>query len=155
EFRIEKNESADIDIRGGTISARTDWGALRLTITSNTRALALYEKPGEPEPSAIILVLPRIRPGLPRAASLTSLGADHAAMRPEEQGHSLFDLGLNRSTTRFCVRAAEPDLVAALESVAGQSWSDAMRSIGDKILRNNPVRVIETAIGRTEVRTPI
>jgi hypothetical protein len=30
-----------------------------------------------------------------------------------------------------------------------------MRSIGERILQANPVRVIETALGRTEVRTPI
>jgi predicted Fe-S protein YdhL (DUF1289 family) len=155
EFRIEDGEPGEVEIRGGTITARTDRGAFRLTVDGSVRALALYEAPGALTLRAVILVLPRIRAGIPRAAGLEPLGADRTAIRPDEQDHSLYDLGLSRGTTRFCVRAGQPDLIAALDGVAGRPWQDAMRSVGDKIRQANPVRVVETALGRIEVRTPI
>jgi hypothetical protein len=155
EFRIGKDEPGNVEIEGGIVTARTDHGAFRLTVDGSVRALARYETPGDPAIRAIILVLPRIRAGLPRGAGLAPLGPDRAAIRSDEQEHGLYDLGLGRSTTRFCIRVGQPDLAAALDGVAGLPWQDAMRSIGERILQANPVRVIETALGRTEVRTPI
>jgi predicted Fe-S protein YdhL (DUF1289 family) len=155
EFRMEPGEDGDFAVAGEIIVARTQRGALRLRIGESVRALALYEQPGQPDLRAIILVQPRKRAGLPTPAGLTSLGPDRHAILPRERQHGLYDLGLGRRTMRFCVRAAEPGLVAALDDAVGQAFPGCLRALAPRILQENPVRVAETAVGRAEVRTSI
>jgi predicted Fe-S protein YdhL (DUF1289 family) len=155
EFRVEPGEDGDIAVAGEIIAVRTPRGALRLRIGEEVRALALHEQPGRPDLRAIVLVQSRKRAGLPIAAGLASLGPDRHAMLPEERQYGLYDLGLGRGTVRFCIRAAGPDLVAALDDAVGQGFPGCLRALAPKILWENPVRVVETALGRAEIRTPI
>jgi hypothetical protein len=126
-----------------------------LRIGERVRALALYEEPGRPDFRAVILVLPRNRAGLPTAAGLAALGPDRHAILPAERQQALYDLGLGRPTLRFCIRTAEPGLVAALDEAVGQGFPESLQAIAAKVAQTNPVRVIETAMARAEVRTPI
>lgn len=155
EFRAEPGEDCDIAVADGTITARTDRGALRLTVGEAVRALALYETPGQQNLRAIILVLSRVRSNLPVANGLSALGPDRDAIRPEDREQGLYDLGLRRAVTRFCIRTDNAGLVGALTASAGQAWPGYLPALGAAILRESPVRVVETALGRAEVRTPI
>jgi predicted Fe-S protein YdhL (DUF1289 family) len=155
EFRMAPGEPADIGTAGAIVAARTRRGALRLRIGERVRALALYEQPGRPDLRAVILVLPRNRAEIPVAASLAALGPDRHAILPAERQQALYDLGLGRSTLRFCIRTAEPGLVGALDDAVGQAFPGSLQTIAAKVAQANPVRVVETAMARAEVRTPI
>ncbi|WP_151180440.1 DUF1289 domain-containing protein [Hypericibacter terrae] len=155
EFRAEAGEDCEIAVAGDKVIARTDRGALRLWIGDAVRALALYETPGRQDLRAIFLVISRLRAGLPVANGLSALGPDRSAIRPEDRGLALYDLGLRRTITRFCIRTDKPALLQALTPSLGQSWPGYLPTLGAAILRENPVRVVESVLGRAEVRTPI
>ncbi len=155
EFRAEAGEDCEIAVAGDKVIARTDRGALRLKIGEAVRALALYETPGRQDLRAIFLVVARQRAGLPVATGLSALGPDRAAIRPEDRGQALYDLGLRRTITRFCIRTDKAALLQALTPSLGQGWPDYLPALGAAILRESPVRVVESALGRAEVRTPI
>ncbi|MGH6938094.1 DUF1289 domain-containing protein [Hypericibacter sp.] len=155
EFRAEAGEDCEIAVDGERVTARTDRGALRLRIGDAVRALALYETPGQQDLRAIFLVVARLRAGLPVASGLSALGADRAAILPQDRGQGLYDLGLRRTITRFCIRTDKAALVETLTPALGQSWPNYLPAVGAAILRESPVRVVESALGRAEVRTPI
>jgi predicted Fe-S protein YdhL (DUF1289 family) len=155
EFRMEPGEPGDSAVAGAIIAARTRRGALRLRIGERVRALALYEQPGRPDLRAVILVLPRNRAALPVATGLAPLGPDRHAILPAERQQGLYDLGLGRSTMRFCIRTAEPGLVGALDDAVGQAFPGSLQTIAAMVSQANPVRVVETAMARAEVRTPV
>ena len=49
-----------------------------------------------------------------RRTVLTELGADRDALRPEDRGSILFDLGLGALQADFCVRIDDPDIDRAI-----------------------------------------
>jgi predicted Fe-S protein YdhL (DUF1289 family) len=155
EFWAEAGEDCEIAVEGAKVTARTDRGALRLKIGDAVRALALYETPGGQDLRAIFLVLSRLRAGLPVANGLSALGPDRDAILAEDREQGLYDLGLRRTVTRFCIRTDRAALLEALTPSLGQAWPNYLPALGGAILRESPVRVVESALGRAEVRTPI
>lgn len=155
EFLIGPDEDAEIASRAEAITARAPRGALRLSKHPNTIAFALGWRQGAAEPGAIGLALPAGRIGLPVEAGLRCLGPDHGAVSAEHRDQPLYDLGLGRKAARFCLRAADPELIQALDAAIGAPWPEALRRIGSDILRLSPTRVIETGLGRAEIFTPI
>jgi hypothetical protein len=155
EFSCGHGETCDVSITGDTITAISDGGALRLTIDEHVRALQL--RPGQTRCGyrAILLVVLKARASLPVVTTLTSLGRDEAAVRPECRNEQLFDLGLGRADLRFCIRTPESELRDKLNQASGQSLPDLLQAAGPVILRHSPARVVESPIGRAEVFTPI
>ena len=90
-----------------------------------------------------------------RCAVLTEIGPDRGALRPQDAGALLFDLGLGVHQVDCCVRTAEPELIAGLRAAAGRSLFEPDNPAMGLILRHGPNRVFATRAGRAEIYQPI
>jgi hypothetical protein len=151
EFAVVGNERADVRRSGPggrTVEAVTAGGGIRLTITDDT--VAYRSGPGR----GITLAVPR---SVLRAPSLrvTAEPADPGALRPEDEKAIVVDLAVGHSAAAFCVRTADPDLIAALRAVEGCSWQEALDRVGHLLVAASPHRVVTGPLGRIEVYNPI
>ncbi|MEM7192526.1 MAG: DUF1289 domain-containing protein [Pseudomonadota bacterium] len=103
----------------------------------------------------VVLGVPKTRVKFPVAEALTALGEDNAAIDAQFRGDALFDFGLGRESSRFCVRTNDPDLREALDRQCGKGWPEAMGGIGPLLVSHGPHRVVESMAVRIEVCAPI
>jgi hypothetical protein len=87
-------------------------------------------------------------------AGIRRLGEDHAAVRAQDRGNALFDLGVTSGAVCMCVRSSEPALIAALESAEGSHLLENDLLV-ERIVRAQPHRVLISPAGRIEVFQPI
>lgn len=133
---------------GRTVEAVTAGGGIRLTITDDTVAFNAGPDRG------ITLAVPRsVLPG--PSLTVTADSADLGALRPEHRKAVLVDLAVGHSAAAFCVRTADPDLIAALRAVAGCGWQEALDRVGHLLVAASPHRVVTGPLGRIEVYNPI
>jgi hypothetical protein len=137
---------------------RTARGGVRLRADAPEVRVVAYERCLRPAGSwrqALALCLPEERARCAGRHGITELGPDDEALDPGERSEILFDLGLGASAADFCVRTAEPDLLAALRAAAGRPVFEPAHGAGLKLLQHSPARVVLTPLGRAEVATPI
>ena len=149
EFPCGPEEGVRVERGPDAVFGRAAKAAFRLQLHEKLRAFAF----GRTGP--LVLGLPRARIVLPVADTLTLLGADHKAIDAEHRAQSLFDFGLGRQGSRFCIRTGDPGLAAALEAHCGSQWPSVMAAIGPMMLASSPHRVVESALARIEILTPI
>ncbi|MDA7949596.1 MAG: DUF1289 domain-containing protein [Hyphomicrobiaceae bacterium] len=149
EFPCGPSYVEECERRSSVIIGRAKNASFRLKLHDKLRAFSFGD--GQP----IVLGLPKARSTLPVAETVTSLGADHAAVDDRFSSQTLFDFGLGRTSSRFCIRTGEPELLCALETQCGKAWSSVMSAIGSLLLAYGPHRVVESALARIEVYTPI
>lgn len=82
---------------------------------------------------------------------LTDLGPDEGAVRREDRGSILFDMGLSLPQCDFCIRTGDPKLIAILRENIGRSLFEHDNPAMPAILSAHPHRVALTNIGRVEV----
>jgi predicted Fe-S protein YdhL (DUF1289 family) len=155
EFICDHGEACSVSITDDTITAISDRGALRLTIDEHIRALRLRAGQTRCGYRAIFLVVLKARATLSVATTLTPLGCDEGAIRPECRNDAWFDLGLGRGDLRFCVRTSAADLRDKLNQASGLPLSDVLQAAGATIVQHSPARVVESPLGRAEIYTPI
>jgi hypothetical protein len=90
-----------------------------------------------------------------RRAVLTELDVDHGALRPQDCGSILFDLGLGALQADLCVRIDGHDTASRLRPHCGRSVFDPANPAMGLLLETNPHRVFISRIGRIEVYQPI
>ena len=135
----------DRDFVGG----RTGKAVFRLNLHDKLRAFAFGQ--GAP----IVLGIPKVRVPLAVAHTLTALGPDIGAVDIQGRSDQLFDFGLGRRSSRFCVRTGDPALGQALRNHCSSAWPNVLAAIGAMLLSHSPHRVVESALARIEVFTPI
>lgn len=140
---------------GANIVAETDGGALRFQIDDDVRALTFDRPDTTGRRQRIVLAVKRERGRLPVATTISDLGKDHGAINSASRYEQVFDLGLGRKEARFCVRCAEGIALSAMVSASGNPMEAALARIGPALVQESPARVVETALGRIEVSTPI
>ncbi|MGH6819984.1 MAG: DUF1289 domain-containing protein, partial [Methylocella sp.] len=155
EFICHHDEPCGVSVTGETITAISDRGALQLTIGEHVRALRLRAGLTRLGNRAIFLVVLKAKATLPVATTLTPLGRDEGAIRPECRNDAWFDLGLGRGDLRFGVRASAADLLDTLNQASGLPLSDVLQAAGATIVQHSPARVVESPLGRAEIYTPI
>jgi hypothetical protein len=151
EFAVVGDERAEVRRSGHggrSVEAVTTGGGIRLTITDDTVAYAAGSD------GAITLAVPRSTLPAP-SLRVTAAPADPAALRPEDEKAVLVDLAVGHSAAAFCVRTADPDLIAALRAVEGRSWREALDDVGHLLVAASPHRVVTGPLGRIEVYNPI
>ena len=151
EFAVVGNERAEVRRSGPggrTVEAVTAGGGIRLTITDDTVAYSAGPDRG------ITLAVPRSVLPAP-SLRVTAEPADPGALRPEDEKAVLVDLAVGHSAAAFCVRTADPELIAALRAVEGRSWQEALDRVGHLLVAASPHRVVTGPIGRIEVYNPI
>jgi len=151
EFNAAPGEPLRVEASEHGIEAATPRGAVRFALPEKVRVLAVRPPDGDAGRDIMVLALPRgqVPPAAP--AGLRVLGSDAAAIRPQDRGLPLFDLGLGAPAARFCVRVADPALAAAFAAEAGQAWQSVMPKLGARIVAASPARVVESSVGRCEV----
>ncbi len=155
EFTAPPGSETQVSQDGPDIVAVTNGGALRFVIDDDVRALT-FDPPETPNAhQRILLAVKRERGRLPVTSTITALGQDTGAIKANARQEQIFDLGLGRKEARFCVRCGPGTALDALVSVCGVPMNEALPRIGPTLVQTSPARVVESALGRIEVFTPI
>jgi hypothetical protein len=155
EFHRDADESVDI-VEGPALSAVTSRGAIHIEAAAELRPVA-YETISKCIDSwghGLALCLPREQARMAGRATVTELGPDSAAVRPQDRDAILFDLGLGGTTSEICVRSADPEAIAALRDARGKPMFECM-SLLPRLPELSPHRVFISRAGRVEVFQPI
>jgi predicted Fe-S protein YdhL (DUF1289 family) len=156
EFIRDRDERVVVSRRESTIEAVTPRAALRLTGGQGVRALRVDTgASGLSGPERIVLAVPKAKRALPAVDSLTLRGPDTAAIRHADRQCPLFDLGLGSANIRFCVRAQSERCAAELRSREGVQFRTFLPELSRTVSAENATRVVETRLGRIEIRTRI
>jgi hypothetical protein len=151
EFAVVGDEAVEVRRSGPggrTAEAVTAGGGIRLTVSDDTVAYSAGPDRG------VILAVPRSVLPAP-SVKVTAEPADPAALDPEHRQAVLVDLAVGHSAAAFCVRTADPDLIAALRAVEGCTWREALDRVGHRLVAASPHRVVTGPLGRIEVYNPI
>ncbi|NHB78560.1 DUF1289 domain-containing protein [Rhodobacter calidifons] len=155
EFAAPPGAAIAVREDGADLVATTPGGALRLRLDDHVRALRFDPPDTPPGRQRLVLAVLREAGRLPAFAVVADLGPDAAAIAPQDRDHRLYDLGLGRKEARFCVRVAPGPAARALAAAVGQPLAAALPQLGPALLAESPARVVESALGRIEVTTPI
>jgi predicted Fe-S protein YdhL (DUF1289 family) len=147
EFPLGAGRDVELELRDGALVAKAHDAQMRLELHDKLRAFAF----GADGQAPVVLTLPKARINLRCELGLTHLGADEHAIAPGYRGDQLFDLGIGRRSSRFCVRTADEELIAALMQLAGAPLARVLKEAGALFLAKSPHRVVESALARIEV----
>lgn len=152
EFMRDADEPAEIRRGADRIEVVTARGALRVVAGELTGvAWDSLSKDGESWGHALAFCVARPQT---TGTVVRALGADGDAVRPEDRGSELFDLGVGCGCVTMAVRTADPALMAALRAAEGRGLL-ATPGIMGPMLAAQPHRVLLSPAGRIEVFQPI
>lgn len=157
EFHQDPDEPTDVDAPE-RLTRATARGAIRIARLEGVVPVAYETLSPRPHrwSHGVALCLPEPRAARPeRRAVLTELGPDEDAVRPQDRGAVLFDMGLDQPQIDFCVRTRDPALLETLRACAGRSLFEPDCPAMPAILSAHPHRVAVSNIGRAEVYQPI
>ncbi len=153
EFRHDRGEELRLTVSDDKVHVATGRGGLSVSRHPAMQAIA-YEVPSSQADGwmqAVAICLPEEIGAMNGRTVLTEIGPDDEALRPEDRGAILFDLGLDLIQADFCIRTASPELIAILRGACGrpvfEHGNDVMRAIVD----HSPHRVALSRVGRGEV----
>ena len=149
EFPCGEGCTVSTQVNEDKIIGRACDALLQLRMHGRLRAFAF----GEDGP--VVLGLPKGHLTLPIAHMFTPLGEDRGSINPAHGDQMLFDFGLGRRCSRFCIRGGSDDLVGKLQAASGRAWSAVMAELGKAVIAESPARVVESELARIEVFSPI
>ncbi|MBA7468930.1 MAG: hypothetical protein DI543_01340 [Bradyrhizobium icense] len=155
EFSRDEDEPAQVNMAAGMLSAITGRGGIALRLDPRIRPFASESLTRADWNQRVALCLPEDACAMSRRGVLTELGTDAAALRDEDRGSILFDLGLGALQADFCVRIDDADTAAGLRQHAGRPVFEPGNPAIGIILHANPHRVFISRLGRIEVYQPI
>jgi len=155
EFTRDADEPATLARSEGSAAAVTARGGIRLAPGADLRPVASETTTKHSWSHRVALCLAVDRCAMGRRSALTELGPDAAALREEDRGALLFDLGLDALQVDVCIRTAHRDLIARLRSQAGRSVFEPGNPAMGAIVAASPHRVFVSRLGRVEVFQPI
>jgi predicted Fe-S protein YdhL (DUF1289 family) len=144
EFPCQEGRELSAELKEEMVIGRAPDALFRLRLHDKLRAFTFA---GD---GPVVLGLPKARLTLPVASTLTVLGKDREAVDAMHLEHTLFDFGLGRRCSRFCVRT-DGKLATKLQALAGQPWSAILEQLGTAIIAESPARVVESELARIEV----
>jgi hypothetical protein len=157
EFMYDTGEAAELATRSVTVTASTARGAIRIVVSPQLRPVA-FERPagaGTHWAHSVALCLPGPASAMSRRTVITELGPDTEAVRAQDRGDPLFDLGLGAQHIDACVRTHDPEIIARLRAAAGTTLFDPATGVAAALASLHPHRVFASRAGRIEVFTPI
>lgn len=155
EFMREADEKVAIAAADGAVAVATARGGLRIVRHRELRLVASESPTTESWSHRVALCLPEGRCAMSGRTAFTEVGPDRAALREQDRAGVLFDLGLGALQADFCIRSADPEVVAALRQWVGKPVFDRDGGAMKVILAANPHRVFLSRLGRIEVYQPI
>lgn len=155
EFMRDRGEPARATRTDASHSVVTERGGIRIDSLSDVRLVASEIAGRESWSHQVALCLPEDRCAMARRNALSELGLDVAAIREEDRGAALFDLGLGARQVDACVRSCDADVIAALRAGVGLSLFDPANPAYAAITQASPHRVFVCRFARIEVFQPI
>lgn len=155
EFLRDPDEPVELGDGPDRLFAVTDRGGIGFDDLSGVRLFASETAVGSGWSHRVALCLPEAACAMNRRTVLTELGPDETALRPEDRGGILFDMGLGTLQVDICIRTDDSELIATLRSVAGRSLFEAGNPAMGAIVAKGPHRVFISRAGRCEVYQPI
>lgn len=126
EFSRDRDEAVGLTRSPELVSAVTVRGGIALRHHTGCRPFASESTTRTGWNQRIALCLPEDDCAMNRRAVLTELGADRDALRPQDRGSILFDLGLGAWQADFCVRLDDREAIArACRPRRVRSWQSA------------------------------
>jgi hypothetical protein len=155
EFTRDADEPAEIAQTEQAMSVVTPRGAIRLEARESLRAIAFETITTQSWSQRVAFCLPEAQSAMSKRKVLTELAPDARALREQDRGAILFDLGLGAVQVDCCIRTSDPGLIEALRAHAGRSLFEPANPAMGLILEHGPHRVFATRAGRVEVYQPI
>jgi hypothetical protein len=154
EFHQRPDDRIAVD-RADNLCRATEKGGIRLEPEALSETVAVAFETLSPRAErwghGLALCLPADNAAVPSREVLTELGPDDEALRPEDRGAVLFDMGLAQPQIEFCIRTADPELLGVLRARAGRSLMEPGNPVMGTILSSHPHRVVRSRLGRVEV----
>jgi hypothetical protein len=155
EFSRDRDEKVRLTRSETGVAAVTKRGGIAIELSDDCRPFAFECITRSSWSQRVALCLPASGCAMNRRTVLTELDADHGALRRQDRGSVLFDLGLGARQADLCVRVGDPNTVAELRRHTGHSVFDPANPAMGLLLETNPHRVFISRIGRIEVYQPI
>ncbi len=155
EFSRDPGEPAKLAASEPQVVAVTARGGIIIRMSGQLRPFASESITNLNWNHRVALCLPRKACEMNRRAALTELGPDTDALRAEDRGGVLFDLGLDILQADLCVRIADEATADKLRRHVGRPVFDPDNPAMGIILAASPHRVFVSRIGRIEVYQPI
>ena len=153
EFVRDRGEEAIIRQETRSLEVVTSRGGLRIAPSQHLAPIAWdsLSSDGESWGHSLAFCVP-----VPKDDDdvICHLGRDRDALRAEDAGGALFDLGVAVGAVRMCVRSTDAKLLDALLAAEGRPISQCEGLIAE-ILRAQPHRILLSSAGRIEVFQPI
>jgi hypothetical protein len=154
EFHRDQDEAYALR-KNDRLSVATERGGVAFDIGTLSSVRPIAYETLSPKPHrwahAIALCLPADLAGRHARTTLTELGRDREAVRPDDSDDVLFDLGLSLPQCDFCVRANDHVLLDVLRANVGRPLFEPGNQALGALLAAHPHRVAITNIGRIEV----
>ena len=155
EFMRDAGEAISFQRTGGSISAVTARGGLRIAAQDKMRPVASESLTTQSWSHRVALCLPEDICAMDGRTVLTEIGPDTGALRTEDRAAVLFDLGLGTLQLNACIRTGDDEAIASLRMWTGRSLFELGSGAMTVILTANPHRVFISHLGRVEVFQPI
>ena len=155
EFTRDGNEPVVISRDKSCVAAVTERGGIRIVPRPDLRLVASETATRASWNHRVALCLDIEPSAMTRRGVLTELGPDTKALREQDRGAIMFDLGLDTWQVDACIRVAAPRIVAALRDYVGRPVFDAGNPAMGIIVPASPHRVFVGRLGRIEVFQPI
>lgn len=152
EFHRRADEPLVLDDPEG-LTVATERGGLRVELTEDVSPLAYETLSGRRDrwQHGVVFCLPKAQAASSQRDVLTELGPDEDAIRPEDRGAILFDMGLAARNIDFCVRTSDAALLEVLRQGAGRPLFAHGNPAGSTIVEASPHRIAISKLGRAEV----
>jgi hypothetical protein len=155
EFTRDPDEPVALSRSDTCLAAVTARGGIRIEAREGVRLFASESTTRDGWNHRISLCLPEKQCAMNGRTVLTTLGPDAQALREQDRGAALFDLGLGALQVDLCVRVTDPSVAAQLASHAGRPLFEPDNPAMGVILAASPHRVFVSRVGRIEVFSPI
>ena len=141
EFMRDAGEAVSFQRTGGSISAVTARGGLRIAAQDKMRPVASESLTTQSWSHRVALCLPEDICAMDQRTVLTEIGLDADALRAQDRSAVLFDLGLGTLQVNACIRTGDAAVIAALKNWTGRSLFEPGNGAMGVILAANPHRV--------------
>lgn len=157
EFSYTDNEQTDVHFGENSVTIVSPRGALRFQVPPAAVIVAYEGLSKSPRlwSQGISVCLPEADAVFKSETSLKELGYDTDAVREQNKGDILFDIGLGAPHMQACIRTSDQDLISLLRKHTGTPPFGDDTTALHEILHKSPDRVFLSRLGRIEVATPI
>lgn len=153
EFVRQADERAEFSENDDRLTVVTGRGGLSFDLKAGPCLWAI-ETPGRDGTTwnhSLALCLPAPQCGMDSCATFLEIGADESALRPQDQGATLFSLGLDAMQMDMCIRTKEPELVALFRTYKGLPGLQVYQQVMQTPAADGTHWIVRTRTARLEV----